>query len=111
MAPVSEGHKKAAPEPIAAQGPVRFGAPSIRLFLVRSRRRRAELRFTGRHNYNNFTEIQRSTVDTFRGSYQRQDDTSNRLDVVDAFVGSEASLREPSSDELELLVDAQQARL
>ena len=35
----------------AAQGPVRIGAPSIRLFLIRLRPRRARLRFTGHRHH------------------------------------------------------------
>lgn len=45
----------------AAQGHVCFGAPSIRLFLVRLRPRRAELRFTGpnhRSKYHQFHDEQ-----------------------------------------------------
>lgn len=45
---VRGGRKQRGPQvSFAAQGPVRLGAPSIRLFLVRLRPRRAGLRFTG----------------------------------------------------------------
>jgi hypothetical protein len=37
---------------LAVQGLLRFGAPSIRLFLIRLRPRRAELRFAGLPQHN-----------------------------------------------------------
>ena len=41
---------KRPPLKVTCAGAVRLGAPSVRLFLVRLRPRRAELRFTGQNS-------------------------------------------------------------